>query len=132
MILTYKIKHNENFDSELKKAKQVAQFGIKNKVLSSKFVKHIGLKSVISNQILRKYVKNKKIKRVHNVNLIIPNQGIRINKEEKQITISCLKFSFNYHYLNDFKKINQIEINNHFIFISVTIDEKFLIEKKLL
>ena len=130
MILTYKIKHNENFDSELKKAKQVAIFGIKNKVLSSKFVKHIGLKSVISNQILRKYVKNKKIKRVHNVNLIIPNQGIKINKEEKQITIPCLKFSFGYQHLNDFKKINQIEINNQFVFISVTVVEKPVIEKK--
>jgi putative transposase len=124
MILTYKIKHNRSFDTELDKARQVAIFGIKHKVLSSKAVKQFGLKSMISNQILRKYVKNKKIKQVHKVNLIIPNQGIKINKQEKTISIPCLKFSFNYQYLNDFNKINQIEINNQFVFVSVSVDEK--------
>jgi len=124
MILTYKIKHNKDFNIELNKAKQVAMFGIKHNVLSSKNVKQFGLKSMISNQILRKYVKNKKIKHVYKVNLIIPNQGIKINKQEKVISIPCLKFSFNYRHLNNFNKINQIEINNQFVFVSVSIDEK--------
>jgi len=124
MILTYKIKHNRNFDIELDKAKQIAMFGIKHKVLSSKAVKQFGLKSMISNQILRKHVKNKKIKQAHKVNLIIPNQGITVNKKENIISIPCLKFSFNYHYLNNFEKINQIEINRQFVFVSVTVNEK--------
>jgi len=131
MILTYKIKHNKDFSSELKKAKQVARFGIEHNVLSSKYVKQFGLKSIISNQILRKYVKNRKIKQVHNVNLIIPNQGIKVNRKEKMVSIPCLKFSFAYQYLNNFEKINQIEINNQFIFISVSIIESEIINKEI-
>lgn len=129
MILTYKIKHSRNFDAELDKAKHIALFGIKHKTLSSKAVRHFGLKSMISNQILRKYVKNQKIKRVHTVNLIIPNQGIKANKEKNIISIPCLKFSFNYHYLNNFEKINQIEINNQFVFVSVSVNEKKQVER---
>jgi len=129
MILTYKIKHNRNFDLELDKAKQIAMFGIKHKTLSSKTVKQFGLKSMISNQILRKYVKNKKIKQVHKINLIIPNQGINVNRKENTISIPCLKFSFGYHYLNNFEKINQIEINNQFVFVSVSVNEKEQVKK---
>lgn len=130
MILTYKIKHDKDFSIELNKAKQVALFGIKHKALSSKSVKQFGLKSMISNQILRKYVKNKKIKHVHKVNLIIPNQGIKVNKSNQTISIPCLKLSFSYQYLNNFEKINQIEINNQFIFISVSVNEKEPVNRK--
>jgi len=92
MILTIKIKHNENFDSELSKAFQIAQFSIQNKgVITSKAVAHYGLKSIISNQILRKYGRNKKCKNVKSVNLCIPNQGIKYLKETKTIYIACLK-----------------------------------------
>jgi len=73
MILTYKVKHNRDFTEELRKAKQVAEFAVNNKFkTSSKLVSHIGLKSVLSNQILRKYGRNKTIKVVHNVNLVVP------------------------------------------------------------
>ena len=120
MILTYKYKHNLDLTTELSKAKQVALFAITNKdKLTSKYVKHIGLKSIISNQILRKYGRNKKIKQVRSVNLIIPNQGIKVNKDSRQITIPCLKISFSYFFDNNFEKVNQIEINNNYIFVSV-------------
>lgn len=68
MILTYKLKHGQNFSEELKKAKKVAEYAVLNKrnfkILTSKYVKHYGLKSVISNQILRKYGRDKNIKSV--------------------------------------------------------------------
>ncbi|MFA5599025.1 MAG: transposase [Phenylobacterium sp.] len=124
MILTYKIKHDTNFTQQLCQAKKVAEFAIKNRdKLSSKFVAHIGLKSVISNQILRKYGKNKKIKKVSNIKLIIPNQGIKI--KDTLILIPSLKISFAYsQYIRQpFSKINQIEIDNFYFYVSVDVKE---------
>jgi len=122
VILTYKLRHHRDFSDELRKAKQVAEFGIKQKTLSSKDVKHIGLKSMISNQILRKYVKNKKVKSIKSVKLTIPNQGIKVEKRSRKITIPCLKLILEYQF-PDFEKINQIEIGKEFACISVTIPD---------
>ena len=123
MILTYKIKHNRDYTDELEKARKVAKFVLKQRTFSSKNVKHIGLKSMIANQILRKYGRNKKVKRIRSVNLIIPNQGIKVDKKARSIRIPCLKLSFEYQFPNKFTKINQIEVNNQFIFVSVSIPE---------
>jgi len=124
MILTYKVKHQRDFSEQLSKAKKIAEFAIKNRKFSSKDVKHIGLKSMIANQILRKYGRNKKIKRTNSVNLIIPNQGIKVDKQTRCIEIPCLKFSFEYQFPNNFEKVNQIEINKEYVFVSVTVSEK--------
>lgn len=119
MILTYKIRHNADLSVELQKARRVAEFALKNRTLSSSAVKHIGLKSMISNQILRKYGRNKTIKQVHSVNLIVPNQGIKA--KGKDIAIPCLKL---YLVLDkQYRKINQIELNKEYAFISVTVPE---------
>jgi putative transposase len=124
MILTYKIRHNQDFTEDLKKAFKVAEFAVRNpKCRSSKAVKDIGLKSAISNQILRKYGNQKKIKRVHNVNLVIPNQSIRVDKDNRIITIVPLKLTLNYQF-PDFEKINQIEIDKEFAYISCTVKEE--------
>jgi putative transposase len=122
MILTYKIKHNRDFLEDLRKARQVAEFGIKNKTLSSKDVKQYGLKSMISNQILRKYVRNKKVKAVKNVKLTIPNQGIKVDRENHKITIPCIKLVLDYRF-PDFEKIDQIEIGKEYAYVSITIPE---------
>ena len=58
---------------------------MKTHTLSSKDVKQFGLKSIIENQILRKYSKNKTIKRVNHVNLTIPSQGVRVDRERREI-----------------------------------------------
>ena len=124
MILTFKIRHNRDFSEELRKAKQVADFAVRNRTFSSKDVKDIGLKSVIANQILRKYGRNKTIKRVKSIKLIIPNQGIRVDREGKTIIIPSLKFSFAYQFPNSFDKINQIEISSEYVYVSVSVPEK--------
>ena len=124
MILTYKVKHDRDFSDELRKAKQVADFAVENRSFSSNDVKHVGLKSIIANQILRKYGRNKAIKSVKSVKLIVPNQGIKTDKESKTIRIPSLKFSFGYLFPNNFDKINQIEIGSEYVYVSVSIPEK--------
>jgi len=121
MILTYKIKHGKDFSRELLLAKKVAEFGITNRTISSKDVKHIGLKSIIANQILRKYSRNRRIKKVNSVKLTIPNQGIRI--VDDKIYIPSLKLFLELQFDKNFKKINQIEIGKEFAYISVNYDE---------
>jgi len=128
MILTYKIKHGQNYSHELMLAKKVADFALVHKKISSKDVKHIGLKSVISNQILRKYSKNKKLKRINKVKLTIPNQGIRIKQDK--IYCSCLKLLMPITFKNDFEKINQIELGETFAYISVSYKEPKLIKPR--
>ncbi len=121
MILTYKIRHEKDFSKELELARKVAEFAIKERKISSKDVKHIGLKSMIANQILRKYARNKTIKKVNSVNLAIPNQGIKAIGNE--ITIPCLKLKLPIFFSQPFEKINQIEIGKEFAFISVSFKE---------
>lgn len=125
MILTFKIRHNRDFSVELAKAKKIAEYGMKTKSRSSADVKHIGLKSAIANQILKKYSTDKKAKKVRKVVLTVPNQSIKVDKEQHSIKIPCLKLETEYHFRNDFEKINQVEINEEFMFVSVSIpDEK--------
>jgi len=121
MILTYKIKHDMDLSHELILAKKVALFSLEHKSISSKDVKHIGLKSIISNQILRKYSRNKTIKKVNSVKLTIPNQGIKVNSNK--IYISCLKIELDIHFDSSFEKINQIEIDNTFAYVSCSYKE---------
>ncbi|MDO8648003.1 MAG: transposase [Candidatus Diapherotrites archaeon] len=102
-------------------AKKIAEYAIRERTLSSKDVKHIGLKSVIANQILRKYAKNKTIKTVNSVKLTVPSQGIRFTK--KEIIIPCLKLTLPIRFNISFKKINQVEIGETFAYVSYSYEE---------
>ena len=125
MILTYKVKHNRDFSKELEQARKIADFAIKNKFkLSSKNVRHIGLKSAIANQILRKYGRNKKVKSLKSVKLTIPNQSIKVNHHEYLINIPCIKLELNYRFGNNFLKINQIEIGKEYAYIACEYQDK--------
>ena len=123
MILTYKILHNKDFSRELSKVRKIAEYAIRHRTFSSKDVKHIGLKSAIANQILKKYGRNKKAKAVSNVKMTIPNQSINIDRDNKTITIPCLKYSTHYSFPTDFEKVNQIEIGEQFLYESVSVKE---------
>jgi putative transposase len=121
MILTYKVKHGTDLSGEVMKAKQVADFAIANRdKLSSKWVKRFGLKSAIANQILRKYGKNKKAKRVKSVKLTVPGQSIR--RDNNQIKIVPLKINLELN--RQFEKINQIELDNEYAYITVMVKEQ--------
>ena len=124
MILTFKIRHNRDFSSELGKAKQIAEFVLTHKTRSSKDVKQFGLKSAIANQILRKYGNNETIKNVNRIKLTVPSQSINPDKENRTIEIPCLSFKVPYNFRNDYEKINQIELDNEYAYVSVNIKEE--------
>ena len=118
--LTYKIKHNLDIREHLFKAKQIAEFAVKTKSLSSKDVKHFGLNSVISNQILRKYSKNKKCKQVKSVKLTIPNQGMTYKNKNIWIPSLDLNLSFD----KDVIKVNQAEMDSTYAYICCTVNDQ--------
>ncbi|MFA7218982.1 MAG: transposase [Synergistaceae bacterium] len=128
MILTYRIKHDRDFSSELSKALKIAKFAIRTKSRSSKDVSFFGLKSIISNQILKKYAGQKNCKLIHSVKLTIPNQGINVDQEERIVNIPCIKLKLQYHFPNNFNKVNQIEIDNKYCYISCQFPDKPEIE----
>jgi len=130
MLLAFKIKHTYNFSAELSKARQIAKIAINTRTDSSKDVRHIGLPSTIANQILRKYGGNCKAKKISSIKLIVPGQSINVNKEERIIKIPSLNASFMYYFKNDFEKINQVEADDRFFYVSASFKEEPLFEPK--
>jgi len=129
MILTIKIKHGVDLSAELEKARQIALFALKTGLRSSKDVKHFGLKSALSNQILKKYSANKKLKRINRVKLTVPSQSIKIDKTE--LIIPCLKLKLPTTYFRyELQKINQIELDKTYAYISGEIKEPDLIKSE--
>ncbi|WXG44251.1 MAG: transposase [Promethearchaeati archaeon SRVP18_Atabeyarchaeia-1] len=128
MLLTYKVKHGRDFSEGLGKARQVADFAVRHRTFSSKDVKHIGLKSSIANQILRKYGKNQKIRKIRNVNLTVPGQGIKADKEKQTITIPCLKLALACQHFPSFEKIGQVEVDSEYAYVSISIKEEEPVE----
>jgi len=143
MLLTYKLKHGRDFSAELAQAFEVAESVVVpiqyfsrysfpggrfkkmiSKSRSSASVKNIGLPSAISNQILKKYGSQKKIKKVHSVNLIVPAQGIQFFEETNSIWISCLKLHMENLIPIKFIGINQAEIDKEYVAFSVEIPEQ--------
>ena len=143
MLLTYKFKHGRDFSTELAQAFEVAESVVVpvhyctrycfpggkykkmiSKCRSSASVKNIGLPSAISNQILKKYGNQKKIKNVHSVNLIVPAQGIKFFPETNSIWISCLKLHMENLIPVVFESINQAEIDEEYVAFSVEITEQ--------
>ncbi len=122
MILTFKVKHGRDLSVELGKAKQVAEFALRTKARSSKDVKQFGLKSAIANQVLRKYSRNSKLRRVGSVKLTVPNQSIAADSKD-ELRIPCLKLSIPITFRRDFSKVNQIELDNEYAYVSVTVPE---------
>jgi putative transposase len=120
MILTLKQKHQKDLSQELLKARQVALIALKTKTRTSKDVKFIGLKSVISNQILKKYSSNKKLKKISSVKLTVPSCAIKF--DNKKIKIKCLELEMNFEIKTD--KIQQIELDETYAYISYEVKEE--------
>jgi len=82
---------------------------------------------MVSNQILRKYGRSKTIKKARSINLVIPSQGIKADHNKHIINVPCLKLSLTYRF-PDFVKVNQIEVDEEYVYVSVSIQEKELVE----
>jgi len=123
LLLTFKVKHGRDLSQELGKARQVAEFAVKTHSCSSRDVKHIGLKSAIANQILRKYSHNDKARKVSRVVLTVPGQSIKTNKKQKTVRVPCLGLELPYWFRNDFTKINQIELDSQYAYVTATVPE---------
>lgn len=121
MILTYKIKHGRDFSRELSLAKKVAEFAINERKISSKDVKHIGLKSMIANQILKKYARNRRARHVKSVKLTVPSQGVKVT--DNKVYVPCLKLYLPIYFDRSFEKINQVEFNRVYAYISCSYKE---------
>jgi len=122
LILTFKVKHGSNFSVELRKAKQIAEFALKTRSLSSRSAKQFGLKSTITNQILRKYSRNKRLRKIGSVKLTIPSKSIIVDGKDL-LWIPCLKLSLPITFRKDFSKVNQVELDNEYAYVSITVPE---------
>ena len=60
----------------------------------------------------------------NSVKLTVPSQSIQSNKDQRIIEIPCLKFKTQYNFRNDYDKINQIELDNEYAYISASITEQ--------
>ena len=126
MLLTFKLRHGRDITVELVKARKVGEFALTSDSYSSAVVKHIGLKSAIACQILKKYVRNKNIKSVHHVMLTVPGQSVKV--VETGLYVPCLKLKLDISHLPKFEKVNQIECDKEYAYVTVTVAEKPLYE----
>ena len=138
VLRTYSVKHRRDFSSLLESAKHVANYAAAHKftpkLLSTKMVKHFGLPSDVSNQILRKYGRGT-IRSVKSANLIVPNT-LRKNKLKNQtktysnivwdplkktVTVKPLKLRFRWNPSLPFTRIVYMEINKSRYFVTVAV-----------
>ena len=65
------------------------------------------------------------------VNLTVPNQGVAVDREKREIYIPFLKLTLNCNFRNDFEKVNQVELDEQYVHASVSVPEKPVIEPKV-
>jgi putative transposase len=59
----------------------------------------------------------------------MPSQGVKVDREKREIYAPSLKL--NYSFRNDFEKVNQMEVDEQYAHVSVTIPEIPMIEPKV-
>ena len=143
-IRCYHVRHRRDFSEQLRKAKIIANYAVKNKnnkkLLTTKYVKQHGLHSDISNQILRKYGRGM-IKEATNINLIIPNTERKTKYKTKDgtvkttisynilydngyVTVKPLKLKFRWNPGKSFEKIHQLEVDEEKFMICVSFPDQ--------
>ena len=127
MLKTYKVKHGLDLEPALfERARAVAAHVLEHGPCSTAAVKHIGLKAEISNQIIRKYGNDKKLKRIklERVKLIVPGCGTKLDKRARTIRIRTVKGTFPCWFpLKDVSKVNQVELSPEWAWVTVTLPD---------
>jgi len=122
MLLTYNLRHGLDLSGELENGRRVAEAAISSpRLLSSKDVSRFGLKSMISNQIIRKYGRNRTIKCVRNVVLPVPGQGIVHNGNK--LWIPCLKLELPFYPRHDVVGIKYAEFDDEYVHVTCDVRE---------
>jgi len=121
VLLTFKVKHNLDVSDQLEKARKVAAFAIETGSKTSKDVKHFGLPSAISNQILRKYGRGK-AKKVSRPILPVPGQSLKY--ADGVLKVHCLKLAVPFSPHREVGKVHQIEVGPEYAFVSCDVQEQ--------
>ncbi|MGM0771961.1 MAG: RNA-guided endonuclease TnpB family protein [Halobacteriota archaeon] len=133
MLLTHKVKHNQNLTQELLAAKSIANYVVHNQPFFGDIeteLKQFGLRNILASQIAKKYKKLRNAKKVKNVNLVVPKRGIKINKKMGTIYIPSLRLNLYYYFPHNFERITQIELNEEHAFISTVVTENSRMDAK--
>lgn len=122
-------KHKLKLTQQLYVAKSIAEYSIEyaknnNKLPTTKSVKIFGMKSEVSNQIIRKYARNKNTKQINNI--IIPITGRDVIYENGVINIKSLKLKFDCIIKPEFERICYMELDEIYahICLKVIVPEK--------
>ena len=125
----YKVRRKIN--KYLRVARRIADYSIQNRgeKITSKTVKHLGkIPSSIANQTVKKYKNNFKCKTASNVNLIVPAcstvkyPSVTYDEISRVLTIKPLKLSLHWYCPIWFNKICQVELNNRYCYITVSVE----------
>lgn len=125
-ILTFKVRHHADLSQELVLARKVAEYSIENRGvwLTSKAVRHFGLKSDLSTAILNKYCRNKTIKSVaRQPKLGISGFNKRFRIKDGGLYIPCLKLTLDISHMPKVVKYNHIELDHEWAYISATLED---------
>ena len=116
----------------LRVSRRIAEYSIKNRSqkITSKSVKSLGIiPSTIANQIIRKYKNNFKCKTVSNVNLVVPAcstvkyPSVTYDELSQVLIIKPLKLTLNWFCPVWFNKICQVELNNQYCYITISVGD---------
>lgn len=112
-MLTYNVKHCIDLSVELDKAKRIAEFGLRYDCISSRQVSHFGLKSILSNAVLRKYVRCKTIKKVSHIVIPVNNQAFKYDGSEIYIPSLKIHIPFVKENITSIRSIELDEVYAH-------------------
>jgi putative transposase len=123
MILTYRLEHGRDFSVELSRARRVAEYALQYHPASSSEVKHIGLKTKLSDPIIKKY-KRCGAKKLRNVNLVV--RGSSINWKNGLLKVPCLRLCLTLDIPVKFRDVVHMELDDRYAYVSVDVPEKNL------